>query len=514
MRADATIVDRLERWSVDRPDATAYVFLRRGAEVGRLTFSQLRNRASGVAGRLLERGLAGQPVALAFESNAEFLPAFLGCLLARAVAIPCCPPRSPRSKIQFRSILQDSGAKFVLTSSESSTSAEGAEILATGSTPESDAPTASPSPDDLAFLQYTSGSTGNPKGVMVSHRNLLENERVIEEAFEHGPDTVVVGWLPLFHDMGLIGNALQPLYLGRPCALLSPLEAVQKPLRWLEAISNYRATTSGAPGFAYAWCADRVTPEERARLDLSSWNLAYVGAEPVHGDVLDRFAETFASCGFRREALYPCYGLAESTLFVTGIKKGTARRWNGRVSLGYPRRGHRVEIVNGEVWVAGPSVAQGYWKRDEESFRGFLETGEGPFLRTGDLGSLHEGELYLTGRIKDIIILRGTKHHSEDLECTAERSHPALRSQRSAAFSVDGEENERLVVVQETDSPSEEIAQAIRAAVTARHEIVLDSLVFVPVGSLPRTSSGKIRRRECRALYLEGRLRQPAEVTP
>lgn len=481
---ELTLIDRLERWSAERPEAAAYLYLRRGQETGRISFRRLRNRAAGIARDLIARGLERKPVLLAYEANSEFLPAFLGCLLARAIAVPCCPPRTPRSKAQFSAILRDSGATLVLTSEE------------TAGIPEFEGPLPLPAPDDLAILQYTSGSTGNPKGVTITHANLLENERVIEEAFEHTQETVVVGWLPLFHDMGLIGNALQPLYLGRPCALLSPLEAVQKPFRWLEAISKYRATTSGAPCFAYAWCADRITPEERSTLDLSSWTLAYVGAEPVHADVLDRFAETFAPCGFRKEALYPCYGLAESTLFVTGVKKGTSRRLDGRVSLGYPRRGHRVEIVDGEVCVSGPSVARGYWNREEF----------GGFLRTGDLGFLDGGELFVTGRKKDVIILRGTKHHSEDIEYTVERSHPALRSQRSAAFAVDGAETERLVVVQEGEETGE-VAEAVRAAVVARHEVRVDELVFVPVGSLPRTSSGKIRRRECREQFLEGRLR-------
>lgn len=509
-----TIVERLERWSKDRPDATAYLFLRRGEENGRLTFRELRDRAAGIARYLIERGCSSRPVALAFDSNRDFLCAFFGCLWAGAIAVPCCPPRSPRSKIYFQSILRDCGAELVLTSLEMIPPAEGG------------APR--PSLNDLAMLQYTSGSTGNPKGVMLTHRSIVANERVIEEAFGHDSETVVVGWLPLFHDMGLIGNALQPLHLGRPCVLLSPLEVVQKPFRWLEAIAKYRATTSGAPGFAYAWSADRIAEEDRKRLDLSSWKLAYVGSEPVYADVLDRFAERFAPCGFRAEALYPCYGLAESTLFVTGILHGTPWRRlavgdKTQVGLGYPRRDHRVEIVDpetfrradrGEIWVAGPSVARGYWKRPGETletFGAFLtDTGEGPFLRTGDLGFRRDGELFVTGRIKDVIILRGVKHHSEDLEYTVERAHPALRSHRGAAFALDGAGAERLAIVQEVDASAEgldEIAAEVRAAITARHEIVVDALAFVPVGSLPRTTSGKIRRAECRREFSEGKLR-------
>ncbi|MCI0409568.1 MAG: fatty acyl-AMP ligase, partial [Acidobacteria bacterium] len=370
----------------------------------------------------------------------------------------------------------------LLESYEESWARDGLEWLATdtpvgGST----APWAPPAagPDSLAFLQYTSGSTGNPKGVMVSHGNLMANQRAIQEAFGHTEETIVVGWLPLYHDMGLIGNLLQPLYLGSTAILMSPLAFLEQPARWLRAISKYRAATSGGPNFAYELCARKVTSEQKRGLDLSGWALAFNGSEPVRASTLARFADAFAECGFRREAFFPCYGLAEATLFVTGRRiaigpdvacavrtehnrPNVVRTAQALVNCGHAWTDHAVYIVDpktqtpcpdgqeGEIWVSGPSVAQGYWSRTEESERTFRATlqaidprlqaagvesiayslkseASDSFLRTGDLGILDRGDLFVTGRIKDLIILRGRNYYPHDLEQALDEGVAGLR---------------------------------------------------------------------------------------
>ncbi|MFL6234775.1 MAG: amino acid adenylation domain-containing protein, partial [Thermoanaerobaculia bacterium] len=382
------------------------------------------------------------------------------------------------------------------------------------------APAREPDPRSIAFLQYTSGSTATPKGVMVTHANLLHNERMIGAAFDMDEESVVVGWLPLYHDMGLIGNVLQPLHAGGRCVLMSPVAFLQRPMRWLEAVSRYRGTVSGGPNFAYELCLRKAAPEALAGLDLSSWKVAFNGAEPVRASTLERFAAAFAPCGFRREAFYPCYGLAEATLFVTGGHGARVER--ERVSCGRVWMGQRVAIADpengeerpeGEIWISGPSVARGYWENEEATardFHAFLPSGEGPFLRTGDLGFLSGGELYVSGRLKDLIILRGRNHYPQDVELTAERSHPGLLPGGGAAFSVETAGEERLVVVHEVarhrKDGVEEIAEAVRRAVAAEHEVQVHEVVLIRQAGLPKTSSGKVQRRLCRQQYLQDEL--------
>jgi len=370
---------------------------------------------------------------------------------------------------------------------------------------------------------------------MVSHGNLLHNEEMIRRAFGQSADSVIVGWLPLYHDMGLIGNVLQPLYLGARCVLQAPATFLQRPLSWLAAISRYRATTSGAPNFAYDLCVRKIGEEQRAGLDLASWEVAFNGAEPVRPDTLDRFAAAFAPQGFRRNAFYPCYGLAEATLFVSGGGKGAppvvvAEGARGLVGCGRPWMDQRLAVVDpesgrlasdgqeGELWISGPSVAQGYWRQPEATERDFrarlagdlTDTGEGLFLRTGDLGFLRGGELFVTGRIKDLIIIRGRNLYPQDVERTAEESHAALRPGCGAAFAVEGDGEERLVVVQELDPHRRDEAgaalEALRRAVAEEHEVMLHQAVLVRAGTIPKTSSGKIQRHAARAAFLAGTL--------
>ena len=385
---------------------------------------------------------------------------------------------------------------------------------------------------------------------MISHGNILANQRAIALAFGHTADTVVVGWLPLFHDMGLIGNVLQPLYLGKPCILMSPVDFLQRPFRWLQAISHFQATTSGGPNFAYDLCLRKIKPEQRASLDLSKWEVAFTGAEPVRADTLKQFASVFQECGFRKEALYPCYGMAETTLFVTGGTKTdspaiksvakTALEQNRveigvesidtceLVSCGQTRQDMCVKIVDpqtsiecppdriGEIWISGSSVAQGYWNRSLESEKTFqatiADTQQGAFLRTGDLGFMRDGELFITGRLKDLIIIRGQNYYPQDIERTIETSHPALKPGSSAAFAVEIKKMERLIVVQEIERSYlrkldvEVIIGNLREAVTAEHGLQVYATVLVKPGTIPKTSSGKIKRHACSNQFLNGTL--------
>jgi amino acid adenylation domain-containing protein len=551
----ATFADLLRARAAERPEQVAFTFLTDGeAEGASLTYGELDRRARAIAAALAESVAPGERALLLYPPGLDFIAAFFGCLYAGVVAVPAYPPRpNDRSQSRLRAIARDATPRAALTTGAILAGAAGPRgLLAVA--PElagprwiaTDGPLAAgvvlaegePDPEWVAFLQYTSGSTATPKGVMVTHANLLHNERMIGAAFGMDETSVVVGWLPLYHDMGLIGNVLQPLHAGARCVLMSPVAFLQRPMRWLEAIARYRGTVSGGPNFAYELCLRKAAPEAVAGLDLSSWRVAFNGAEPVRASTLERFAATFAPSGFRPEAFYPCYGLAEATLFVTGGQPGVAPRVDGesgRVSCGRSWMGQRIVVADpetgsevpagsiGEVWIAGPSVARGYWRNPgatAHDFNAFL-TGadgrhEGPFLRTGDLGYLAGGELYVTGRLKDLIILRGRNHYPQDVELTAEGAHPDLRPGGGAAFAVEMGGEERLVVVHEVErrrrAPEalegnvEEIAEALRRAVAAEHEVQVHDVVLIRQGSLPKTSSGKVQRRLCRDLYLRGEL--------
>jgi amino acid adenylation domain-containing protein len=538
-----TIAGLLRARAAERPEQVAFTFLTDGeSEGGSLTYGELDRRASAIAAALAAAPVPqGERALLLYPPGLDFIAAFFGCLYAGVVAVPAYPPRpNDRSQSRLRAIAHDATPRAALTTAAIlagtveprgllavAPELGGLRWIATdsleGSLSDGAAPSREPAPESIAFLQYTSGSTATPKGVMVTHANLLHNERMIGAAFDMDESSVVVGWLPLYHDMGLIGNVLQPLHAGGRCVLMSPVAFLQRPMRWLEAISRYRGTVSGGPNFAYELCVRKAAPETMAGLDLSSWRVAFNGAEPVRASTLERFAEAFAPCGFRRDALYPCYGLAEATLFVTGGH--VSRVEQGRVSCGWGWMGQRIVTVDpetgaerrpeeeGEIWISGPSVARGYWENPEATardFHAFLPTGEGPFLRTGDLGFLSGGELYVTGRLKDLIILRGRNLYPQDVELTAERSHPDLQPGGGAAFSVDIAGEERLVIVHEAvrhpKASVEEIAEAVRRAVAAEHEAQVHEVVLIRQAGLPKTSSGKVQRRLCRELYLRDEL--------
>ncbi|HEY0734854.1 MAG TPA: amino acid adenylation domain-containing protein [Herpetosiphonaceae bacterium] len=564
--ASETLVALLQRRAQYQPQQLAYRFLVDGElDAVEITYAELDRQARAIAA-LLSSAARGERVLLLYPPGLDYIAAFFGCLYAGAIAVPAYPPTSARMDRtlprRLRAIVQDAQPLAALTTAAIlplgealaaqdpamqslrwlSTDTLADDLAERWAAPDVDGAT-------LAFLQYTSGSTAAPKGVMLTHGNLLHNLLLIKESIRAGEQSQGVIWLPPYHDMGLIGGILQPLYSGFPVTLMSPLAFLQRPLRWLEAISRYRGTISAGPNFAYDLCARKVTPEQIADLDLSSWTVALNGAEPIRPDALERFVAAFTPCGFRREAFYPCYGLAEATLIVSGgqmsappivrafdaaalsrnqvvasAKPGDER---ALVGCGVTLRDQRIVIASletgaecqpgevGEIWVSGPSVAQGYWDRPETTEQTFgarlAGSGDGPFLRTGDLGFLDEGELFVTGRLKDLIIIRGRNLYPQDIELTVEQSHFALRPGGGAAFAIDVDDEERLVVVQEVErqhrkADVDEVAAAIRAAVAEQHEAQVYAVALLRPGSVPKTSSGKIQRHACREGFVQGTL--------
>lgn len=560
----STLIELLIYRVQNQPEQKAYTFLRDGeTEEVSLTYRELDQKVKAIASHLQSLGASGERALLLYPPGLEFITAFLGCLYAGVVAVPAYPPRNNMNLSRLQSIVTDAQATVVLTTSSLlanlvSNWAKHPELATMHwlTTDDIDSNLSSDwqeprlEKNTLAFLQYTSGSTGTPKGVMVTHGNLLSNEKAIAKGFIHTEKTIHVIWLPLFHDMGLIGNVLQSLYLGTPSILMSPVAFLQKPLRWLQAISRYKATTSGGPNFAYDLCVRKITSEDLSRLDLSSWEVAFNGAEPIRAETLEQFANYFAPCGFRKEALYPCYGMAEATLFVSGGLKTSppilyrveaAALEENRVvateseegirtivSCGRTWLDEKIAIVDpeslalcppdriGEIWVSGSSVAAGYWRRPEqttETFQAYLsDTGEGPFLRTGDLGFVQDGELFVTGRLKDVIIIRGQNHYPQDIELTVQNSHPALRLNSGAAFTVEQKGQQRLVVVQEVERTSlrrldiKEVIGNITETVIDNHGLQVYATVLIKPGSIPKTSSGKIQRHACRRGFLDSTL--------
>ena len=645
----STIVELLRHRALHQSEQSAFSFLQEvETEQASWTYYELDRRSRAIASQLQIMGLSGERALLLYPPGLDYLAGFFGCLYAGVVAVPAYPPRNHRNTPRIGAIASDAQAAIALTTSaiqskiKSLIDVSSLQWLTTDNLPAGiEDCWVEPfiETDTLAFLQYTSGSTGIPKGAMLSHGNLLHNAATTYQYMEHSPASKFVSWLPVYHDMGLIGGILQPLYGGFPCFLMSPASFLQSPYRWLKTISDYRGTTSGGPNFAYELCIQKITPEQRQTLDLSSWSVAFNGAEPIRWETLEKFSEIFAECGFRREAFYPCYGMAEATLMISGGVKadfpavkvvrreglesdrvveenltpqppslrgkgeqfspllageglgerfspllareelgerfshlfageglgerfspllageGLGERFSpllageGKgenfspllageglgerskdirsfVSCGRTLPEQQIVIVHpekltrcqpdevGEIWVSGPSIGQGYWNRKQETeatFCAYLaDKEEGPFLRTGDLGFSQNGELFITGRLKDVVIIRGRNLYPQDIELTAERSHPALRKGSVAAFAVEVENEERLVIVQELEfrqKPDfEEAIAAIRQAVTLEQEVQVYAVVLIKGGSIPKTSSGKIQRRACKAEFLTGTL--------
>ena len=558
----ANLVELLEHRACHQGDDVGFRFLNDGEkEVVEWTYADLNARARAIAASLQAMGMEGERALLLYPSGLDFIAAFFGCLFAGVTAVPAYPPRRNRNMARIEAIANDAEAKVALTTFD---------VLERVQTMIADTPALQQirwratdqwdlaasdewrrpevHGDTLAFLQYTSGSTGTPKGVMLTHANLMHNSAMIAYAFEHSRSGSGMFWLPLYHDMGLIGGVLQPLYMGQPNTLMSPTHFLQKPVRWLQAISQWGATISGGPNFAYDLCVEKITGAQKRTLDLSRWTLAFNGAEPVRAETMERFSAAFAECGFKQEAFYPCYGLAEATLIVSGgykqspavvrtfdlpalenhqVVEARDEADNARTLVGSGGNllDQTIVIADpetfealgedrvGEIWVNGPSVAEGYWGRDEQSLETFgaqLTDGRGPFLRTGDLGFLNNGELFVTGRLKDLIILRGVNYYPQDIEQSVQQAHPAIAPGAGAAFAVGAEGSERLVVVNETvrrrDLDFEEIVAAVRKQVARDHEQAVAAVVLLKTGSIPKTSSGKIQRHACKDGFLAGTL--------
>jgi len=560
-----TLVSLLRSRAGEQPNRPAYSFLIDGEEdVSHFNYSELDHKARTIGATLQSLAKPGERALLIYQPGLDYVAAFFGCLYAGVVAVPAYPPRPNQSLRRLQAIVADAQATFILTATSVLTSVRrqldqfpDLEALRWVTTDDITNGIADSWQDPglkdeaLAFIQYTSGSTMAPKGVMLSHANVLHNLSLIRECFQHTPESRGMIWLPPYHDMGLIGGVLQPLYSGFHVTLMSPYAFLQRPLRWLQTITRTKATSSGGPNFAYDLCVRRISDDQLEGLDLSSWDLAFNGAEPVRNPTLERFVAKFGPCGFRREAFYPCYGLAEGTLIVSGGLKDsvpvvrtferepleqnkvvpsedhdeTARTLVGcggnikdqEIAIVDPSTGARCKNGNiGEIWVSGPSVGVGYWNRPEETahtFRAYIaESGEGPFLRTGDVGFLQDGELFVTSRMKDLIIIRGRNYYPHDIELTVEQSHPSLRPGGGAAFSIDVNGAEQLIVAQEVERQhlrnldSRAVIEAIRQAIAEHYDLRVHAVTLIKTGGMPKTSSGKIQRHACRTSFLNGGL--------
>jgi acyl-CoA synthetase (AMP-forming)/AMP-acid ligase II len=538
----------------------AYIFLQNGEDASAtITYGEMDLRARALAARLQKACSPLDRVLLVYDSCIENLVAFFGTLYAGLIAVPVCPLHRKDRNGRLEKIFADCKPRLAL-----STTAQMARIprCCGGDSPIRQVPWLATetvaadeaagwkqpacAEDTLAFLQYTSGSTGAPKGVAVSHGNLLHNQRMMRHAFQTSEGSMVVSWLPIFHDMGLIGQMLHAYYLGATSAFMSPMSFLQNPARWLKAISTYQADISGGPNFSYGLCESRIPDCELQGLNLSSWRVALNGAEPVQQHTIEAFSRRFAGCGFRKTAFYPGYGMAEATLLITGNapRIPPVYRWVNKQALGKDRIvsshpaahsaqcfvgcGHSVldetlVIVDtrtlqccpdnqiGEIWVAGKHIACGYWNRPHETretFQAYLNDGRGPFLRTGDLGFLENGELFITGRLKDVIILHGVKHYPQDIEASIQTSVAEVRPEGVATVGIPGPAGEQVVVIAEVQremfrkSDLQEVANSIRQVVCENHEFALQDVVLIRPGRLPKTTSGKVRRRLCASLYL------------
>lgn len=562
-----SLVDMLRYRSLHYGNCRAYTFLADGeTESAALTYAQLDRHACAIAATLADRGAKpGDRAVLLYPPGLDFITAFFGAMYAGVIAVPCYPPHRlqlARSLPRLTAILANAEPSMILCTAEVAAAipawvAHAPELNAlswiTTDTLEDNAsftwkePEVGPS--TLAFLQYTSGSTAAPRGVMVTHGNLLHNLANIDYVEENNTDSVSVSWLPVIHDMGLIEGVLEPAYAGYPAYLMSPATFLQRPFRWLRAITKYRATNSGGPNFAYDLCVRKVNAEQRATLDLSSWRVAYNGAEPIRSETLTEFYRTFRDCGFRWRSFYPVYGLAESTLLVTSGRRNyqpifldtdASALSDGRIdeigssrqvrltSSGPPTPGTDVLIVNpdthrrctprevGEIWLSSASITKGYWRREEETSRTFgallADDGSGPYLRTGDLGVLINGELFVAGRLKDLLIVRGVKHYPQDLELTVERQHPAIRPGCVAVFALEAHD-EHIAVAAELDPRQLDLTRMISdligricGAVAEIHGIQLHTIALLKPGALPKTTSGKIPHRACAQALSGGQL--------
>jgi len=559
----SSLVALLEERARSQPDERAYAFLGdRGTEEAALTYGELHRAAQALAARLAGMAERGDRAVLVFPPGLEFMVAFFGCLIAGIIAVPMMMPRRNSARDSSAAILANCEPVIALTTSafalrgdlKARFEREGLQWLAVDLDADGPHDTGMklPASDDIAFLQYTSGSTSDPKGVAVSHANLLANLEMIRLSLGNTGRSTYVNWVPLYHDMGLILNALQAFYVGAPCVLMAPNGFMQRPLNWLRAIHTYQAEVACSPNFGYDLCVSRYRPEQMEGVDLSTWKIALNGAEPVRAETIAKFIETFAPHGFRERAVFPAYGMAEATLLISGGRRGAghvtrivsqsalqvhhvaspAEDADAQTLVGCGRalEGERIAIVDpdhrrrlpatevGEIWVNGPNVAHRYFRNEAATASALHARIDGEdgvsWLRTGDLGFLDDaGELFVTGRIKELIIIRGINHYPQDIEQTVQRLHPSLRQNGGAAFSVPDEHGEEtLAIVQEIERTerhridAEELKGLIREGLTDQHELFARHIELIRPGALPKTTSGKIQRSLARKLWLGGRL--------
>jgi len=575
MNKDKHIIERLQEVAKQKPNDVLFRYIEdEKNEPITLTYAQVDYEARKIASHLLTLCKRGDRALMLYPAGLEFVTAFYGCLYAGLVAVPAYPPRKNQKITRLKSIIEDADAAIVMTSQKAAQVSkplfDADETVAGLLWLESDSTLPEPNNDllhasaaaiestDIAFLQYTSGSTGNPKGVMVSHVNLMSNMEVIYTAFGYTPESISVSWLPHFHDMGLMGGVVEPLYSGTEVTFMAPAYFLQKPIRWIEILSKYKATVTGGPNFAYDLCVDKISDEDLTGIDLSALKIALNGAEPVHAETLRKFSEKFAKCGFKPTTHFPSYGMAETTLMLTSgnpedeakvqaidsldlqdgvitVSDISHEGTQNMVSSGHVWTDHEVIIVNqetltkveenivGEVWARGSSIAQGYWKnpeKTEEDFHAYIsDTKEGPYLRTGDLAFLHEKELYITGRAKDLLIIRGRNYYPQDIELAVGNAHEAVALGNAAAFSLDIDDKEQLVIVQEIQRThmrkfdEEAVLDAMIETIAMDCELQVYDIVLVRPGQVLKTSSGKIQRQANKKAYLDegfkvlGRLR-------
>ncbi|MDB9490476.1 fatty acyl-AMP ligase [Dolichospermum circinale CS-534/05] len=544
------------------PNQLAYIFLKnRENQEQNITYQQLSQNSKNIAIKLQSLIPEGSRSLLLYPQGLELINAFLGCLYAGIIAVPAYPPKRNQKMSRLAAIIKDAEPQIILTTSSMLESikekltdivdSSAVQWLATDNLNNDEELSyifPNISNDSLAFLQYTSGSTGTPKGVMISHGNIVHNSASIQKAFELTKKSVSVTWLPSFHDMGLIDGIIQPLYTGFLGVILPPESFLQRPILWLQAITKYRATHSGSPNLGYELCVEKISLEEQKNLDLSSWVSAYSGAEPIRRRTLENFITKFQSSGFQSQYFYPCYGMAEATLMITGghiedepvylnvqsellenkiVLKADVERDNYQqmVGCGHTWLDTEIRIVDpetctqcadnqvGEIWVSGSSIAQGYWHQPEKTIETFqaklVDMGERNFLRTGDLGFIQNGELFITGRMKDVIIIWGRNHYPQDIEYSVQQSHKALSLDCGAAFTVEVNHQEKLVIVQEVERSYlrklavDEIVSAIRETVALNHGLQVYAILLIKPASIPKTSSGKIQRHACRQGFLK-----------
>lgn len=566
--APTTLVELLRNRAINQTDKQAYTFLIDGKKESKpLTYGDLDRQAMAIATYLQKYQAKGERALLLYPQGLEVIAAFCGCLYSGVIAIPVPPPESGRLKRtlpRLRAIVKDAEATFALTTGSILSLIENVkdefpefEAMKWIDTEKIDLDLAHEwqnpdiDKDQIAYLQYTSGSTSTPKGVMLTHFNLMHHCNYLQKSCGYNEQSVSITWMPYFHDYGLVEGMMTPLYNGHPCYLMSPFSFVKRPMQWLRNITKYNGTHSQAPNFAYDLCTRRVKPTDISTLDLSSWEAAGNAAEPINPKVMAHFVETFSPCGFTWEKFAPAYGLAEYTLLVSNKPKGTkpvllkvesSAMEQDKIIVApedktqgvriLPSCGQKVcdtiiRIVDpekltlcsedeiGEIWASDSSMAQGYWLRDDatqETFQAYIkDTQEGPFLRTGDLGFYKDGELYITGRIKDLIIIRGTNHYPQDLEWTVQNLSPDLRPDYGAAFSINDDGEEKLVIVQEVErkakleNPDKLIAD-IRQEISEQHEIMTYAIVLAKGGTVLKTASGKIQRRACKKNFLAGNI--------